>query len=629
VQQTVRRFPILAAAIFTALCLPRAVAVPGLSKSDVETIVAQAAAAADQLNKQSIIAVTDREGFLLALWDAGNQVPTPLPAFALGDLAPTVNVKKAKLYGRVADAVTKASTAAFLSSDQNAFTTRTAGYIIQQHFPVGVRNAGPGPLVGVGFSSLFFTDVNRVKLIPPGFRGDRSIAQLVADGTITLAGTTGVGGNVPPLLGTNTFGDLSPGVRAPLFPFTSLNDSPGGVPLYKGGHLVGGIGITGDGDPTPFTPAVALLLGDTQKSATTGFKTGSDPDEEIALLAQTGFRPPKEIHATNVLINGVRIPYVDPRPEDIRDIDDVPPLGTIGRAIDVPIFLSTAGAPGAPGAAPLVPNQAIIAIPGSNIAKGAPQAAPDPYPYEVARLGGFEGEIRFPFRDDPLLNDGKPGNDHINGARRLQKEEVKEIISLAAERARITRAGIRLPIGTSAKVFIAVVSNPNKQGGHPQILGVFRTGEATVFSWDVAVQKARTAVMFSNTQLAMSSRTVGFLAQRFFPPGIDGTSHGPYFGFQEAVTLKTRAGGLAKGFLFPGNPNVPNGITIFPGGFPLYKDGQLVGAIGISGDGVDQDDIIGISGTVDFSADPKIRADQFSYRGARLPYVKFPRDPVR
>jgi hypothetical protein len=81
--------------------------------------------------------------------------------------------------------------------------------------------------------------------------------------------------------------------------------------------------------------------------------------------------------------------------------------------------------------------------------------------------------------------------------------------------------------------------------------------------------------------------------------------------------------------LFPGNPNVPNGITIFPGGFPLYKDGQLVGAIGISGDGVDQDDIIGISGTVDFAADPKIRADQFSYRGARLPYVKFPRDPVR
>ena len=112
---------------------------------------------------------------------------------------------------------------------------------------------------------------------------------------------------------------------------------------------------------------------------------------------------------------------------------------------------------------------------------------------------------------------------------------MREIISLAAHRALITRAGIRLPIGTSVKVFISVVSNPDRPGEPGDILGVFRTGEATIFSWDVAVQKARTAVFFSNTQLAMSSRSVGFLAQRFFPPGIEGTSARP-FRFQEAVT---------------------------------------------------------------------------------------------
>ena len=44
-------------------------------------------------------------------------------------------------------------------------------------------------------------------------------------------------------------------------------------------------------------------------------------------------------------------------------------------------------------------------------------------------------------------------------------------------------------------------------------VGIFRTGEATMFSWDVSAQKARTAVFFSNSQLAQSSRTVGFLAQ--------------------------------------------------------------------------------------------------------------------
>jgi len=42
----------------------------------------------------------------------------------------------------------------------------------------------------------------------------------------------------------------------------------------------------------------------------------------------------------------------------------------------------------------------------------------------------------------------------------------------------------------------------------------------------VAVQKARTAVFFSATNRAYSARTVGFLAQNSFPPGITGTAPG-------------------------------------------------------------------------------------------------------
>ena len=75
------------------------------------------------------------------------------------------------------------------------------------------------------------------------------------------------------------------------------------------------------------------------------------------------------------------------------------------------------------------------------------------------------------------------------------------------------------------------------------------------------------------------------------------------------------------------HPDLANGITIFPGGFPLYRNGVLIGAIGISGDGVDQDDIVGASGTHDFLAPDAIRADQVVYKDARLPYAKFPRDP--
>jgi len=53
----------------------------------------------------------------------------------------------------------------------------------------------------------------------------------------------------------------------------------------------------------------------------------------------------------------------------------------------------------------------------------------------------------------------------------------------------------------------------------------------------------------------------------------------------------------------------------------------LIGAIDVSSDGVDQDDIVGASGCHDFLAPESIRSDQFIFRGTRLPYAKFPRDP--
>ncbi len=128
----------------------------------MEKVLAQAATHAARANPRAIIAVTDREGFILGLWDMDDRLPNPLPLFSL-------KRDVLKIYGLAAGAITRASTAAFLSSNQNAFTSRTAGYIIQPHFPVGVRNTPPGPLVGVGFSSLFYSDINRVKLIPPRF----------------------------------------------------------------------------------------------------------------------------------------------------------------------------------------------------------------------------------------------------------------------------------------------------------------------------------------------------------------------------------------------------------------------------------------------------------------------------
>jgi uncharacterized protein GlcG (DUF336 family) len=164
-----------------------------------------------------------------------------------------------------------------------------------------------------------------------------------------------------------------------------------------------------------------------------------------------------------------------------------------------------------------------------------------------------------------------------------------------------------------------------------------------MFSWDVAVQKARTAVFYSRhdfvgfgTNVALSTRAVGFLAQKNYPPGIDGNNRGPFFAEQDQLSgfsgtepdvIFTAMPATAPDARNGLNPSLPNGITIFPGGFPLYRNGALVGAIGISGDGVDQDDIVGASGTHDFLAPMRIRADEFFFRGTRLPYAKFPRDP--
>ncbi|MBA3963786.1 MAG: heme-binding protein [Chthoniobacterales bacterium] len=491
-----------------------------LTAADVQLIIKQAATRAQAVSPNSIIAVVDREGFVLGVWSVNGTQPSD---------------------PQVASAVSKAGTAAFLSSDQNAFTTRTAGFIIQQHFPPGVFNTPTGPLVGVGLSSLSFSDINKFKA--PG-------------SLITFSPT--------------------PGLTIISVPLTSLDGTPGGVPLYKGGHLVGGVGVTGDGTPGP-------IVGFRSENPFV-FISGADVDEGVALAGETGYRPSSDITADNVFINGISLAYTD---------TDIPSLGT-------------------------------LSLPGAVSTKYPIMAAPAPYPYPVATLGGVLGQVRQPIISDPM-----PGT--INSQPRLTAAEVTQILAAAADRVRTTRAGIRLPIGIQMEAFISVVNFPNQDGMRPTVLGTFRTGEATIFSWDVAVQKARTAIAFSNNNntIAMSARTVGFLAQSHFAPGIDANHAGPYFGQQEAVSgLLGTLQNVVPNLTFTPDPNLPNGITIFPGGFPLYRNGQLIGAIGVSGDGVDQDDLVAASGTVNFPTPLQIGADEFVLEGTRLPYAKFPRDPT-
>src|SRR4029079_2123141 len=85
----------------------------------------------------------------------------------------------------------------------------------------------------------------------------------------------------------------------------------------------------------------------------------------------------------------------------------------------------------------------------------------------------------------------------------LTAADVTRIINQAAQQADITRAAIRQPLGSAARVSIAVVDV------NGTVLGIFRTSDAPVFGFDVSVQKARTAAFFSNRNAGALLRAAG------------------------------------------------------------------------------------------------------------------------
>jgi uncharacterized protein GlcG (DUF336 family) len=210
----------------------------------------------------------------------------------------------------------------------------------------------------------------------------------------------------------------------------------------------------------------------------------------------------------------------------------------------------------------------------------------------------------------------------------LTKDEVQKIVDTAVAVANTTRGVIRLPLGSKARMVIAVAD----LDGH--LLALNRMPDATIFSIDVAVSKARNMIWFNTDAgvndmpgvpagTAVTNRTISFGAQPLFPPGIDGTAAGPFF----QLYLNDVAQPCTNGSQPPNQ--FQNGIVFFPGSVGLYKNGKLVGGLGVSGDGVEQDDFVTSGGSAGFEAPENIRADQIEIRGVRLPYLKFPRNPTQ
>ena len=247
--------------------------------------------------------------------------------------------------------------------------------------------------------------------------------------------------------------------------------------------------------------------------------------------------------------------------------------------------------------------------------------------------------------------------------------QVRRIIDKGIAQAGKTRAAIRLPAFTANKETLVIdplkVSVPTRMvfavcDRDGNVVGLYRMPDATVFSIDVAVAKSRNVNYYADAAklqaidrvpgvpagTAFTNRTFRYLALPRFPSAVDGTPPAPFSilndGGANVLTGRFQGSRLpadafdsvyghdsfvpGTNFHDPTNIANQNGIVFFPGSAPLYTRG-LIGGFGVSGDGVDQDDVVTAAGAADFKVAGVLRADQTFFKGVRLPYQKFNRNP--
>jgi uncharacterized protein GlcG (DUF336 family) len=591
-----------------------------LTAAEVQRIIAQAVGEAKARNLPAIVAVTDRVGNVLGVFRMNGARSRMLTSrlTATNELNnPDVDAQGIEVDATIG-AIAKALTGAYLSSGGNAFSTRTASMIVQQNFPPGPATVGleSGPLSGVQFSQLPCSDLNT-----------RYKAGIAPDA----------------LIGPK---------RSPL----GLAADPGGFPLYKNGVLVGAIGVMADGDYAFDNNVIDI---------------NDDAEEAIALAGIQGFAPPEAITADKISIDGTTLRFSDARPENLH------PLQGDFAAIDPALGL-------------------LIAVPGytgGTIVAGAAYGT-EASGYRTARPAEFAYPDAFVLSDG-LGNDRYPiraGTDAAAVAQPLTAAEVRAVLEEAYRVMSRSRAQIRRPLDSRAQVTISMVDT------YGAVLGLVRAPDAPVFGTDVSLQKARTVAFFSNPlaaqqlaadldaevpdflqrardffgdpnvftgKTAFGARSIGNLSRPHFPDGEASRPPGP-FGraiedfnpFATGLQVALIKSNLLQHALFveglpfsdtaqqctllppapTGQRRLANGMQIFSGGVPIYRGGALVGAIGGSGDGIDQDDMISFLGANNGglkvgsigTAAPAMRADTLVFNvgaGVRLRYVNCPFAP--
>lgn len=693
---------------------------PYITAAEVETLLARAAGATS--SQDAIIAIVDRGGRILGVrTEAG--VLTNIPDSLTRVFA-------------IDGAVAKARTAAFFANNEAPLTSRTIRSLSQSTIterqvesnptvpdplnpaqnpfndgnPIS-RTFGPGTVAVIGVGGHFPPNV---AYTPPV---DLFNIELQSRDGLVHPGLDGIKGTADDVGLQNRFnvptaflpqGDIpapeSYGVQSGLVDYAQgrgLATLPGGIPLYKAipdaalnspFTLVGGIGVFFPGLDGYATFEQGFVPGGRQTPAQRLNAAKVLEAEYIAIAAPGGVTGVGQVGA----IGGIAAPLGYLLPFGRIDLVGITleiygPNPTAGnRQPGINTVLNRGRALGQ-GSVTTGDNQ--IVTPGGDLAiDGEPVA---------------EGWIVTP-HDSPLA-----------GPSKITAADVERIVNAAIAEAHRTRAAIRLNVsqspavpGVRTKMAIAVADSAGN------VLGLYRMHDATVFSLDVAVAKARntgyyadpaalqnadkvdddllvargtttvgrlnqlkyknnggavgTPDLFRNktstggrytplTGLAFTNRTFRYLAQPRFPTGSENTLP-PVFSIltdpginrktaenlnQAAPTPASRftsvmgfdAFHASRNFRDPGEVGVPapgvntdplanqNGIVFFPGSSPLYKSQILVGGFGISGDGVDQDDVVTYAGLQGYAPPQNLRADMVFYRGVRLPFQKFNRNP--
>jgi uncharacterized protein GlcG (DUF336 family) len=625
-----------------------------LTQSDVSTILAQAVAEAQANNTPATIAVVDRVGNVLGVY---RMTGSPVTVTIHSERPVTGGLENLIVPSELA-AIAKALTGAYLSSEGNAFTTRTASQIVQQNFNPGETNAPSGPLFGVQFSQLPCSDFMT---------------------RFTSGQPIGAGPH-----------------RSPL----GLSADPGGFPLYKDGVPVGGIGVAADPDYT-----LDARISDRDR----------DIDELIALAGTFGFGAPADRRADRITVDGKTFRYSDVEYSDLaRAAGTAPALSTlpatVGKVIRVPAYaeaqiragtaFGTAASGVRPADSELSDLDAFVIVDNNNSNR-------------FAVRGGTEGnssalsaaEVRTLLREAlKVANRARAQIRQPLGTQARVSISVVdtngEILAIARTRdAPIFGLDVSLQKARTAAFYSNAVAAVDLQSLPDAVYlnasldsaGVqFRTVESSSISAYVTAVRDFLGLpgALSDGAFAFSDRAGGNMSRPFYPDGILGTPPGPFskpfaswspfsvglqldlaynqIALHVAHYLNQRpSDGLAPpptglalfldgqllapaptaanpiplpdiGFNCSGLQRLPNGIQIFPGSVPIYRGEQLVGGIGVSGDGIDQDDMVSFLGLHNAgvalggaigNAPTARRADQLVPRGARLRYVQCPQAP--